>query len=69
MLLFMGIVKEQYDLVDIKGAIRYQDHLENIKFESSIYKDLMDLQGEYSEAITEWVAPDKQPLFKRDKKT
>jgi hypothetical protein len=69
MLLFMGIVKEQYNLADITGAIRYQDHLENIKFEPTIYKDLLDLQDEYSDAIKEWVAPDKQPLFKREKYT
>lgn len=67
MLLFMGIVKEQYDLEDINGSIRYQDHLETITFEPTIYKNLLDLQDEYSKAIKEWIAPDKQPLFKRDK--
>jgi len=66
-LLFMGIIKEQYKLENIKGAIRYNDHLEFIKYESVVYKNLLALQDEYNEAIQEWEAPDIQPLFKRDK--
>lgn len=67
MLLFMGMVMEKYKLEDIKGAIRYHDHLEFIKHEPIIYNKLLDLQEEYSEAIQEWVTPDERPLFKRDK--
>lgn len=67
MLLYMGLVKEQYKLEDIKGAIRYQDHLELINYEPTIYKDLLDLKDEYREAIQEWITPNKQPLFKREK--
>jgi hypothetical protein len=67
MLLYMGLVKKQYSLEDIQGAIRYQDHLELINYEPIIYKNLLELQDEYNEAIQEWVAPNKQPLFKRDK--
>ena len=67
MLIFMGIIMEQHKLENIKGAIRYQDHLEFIKYEPVIYKKLIALQGEYNKAIQEWVAPDDQPLFKRDK--
>ena len=67
MLLYMGLVKEQYELKDIKGAIRYQDHLELINYEPNIYKNLLELQNEYHEAIQEWITPNKQPLFKRDK--
>lgn len=66
MLLFMGIVMEEYKAENIKGAIRYHDHLEFIKYEPIIYKKLLGLQDEYNEAIQEWVAPNDQPLFKRD---
>ena len=67
MLLFMGMAMEKYKLGDIKGAIRYHDHLEFIKYEPIIYKNLLALQEEYNEAIQEWVTSDERPLFKRDK--
>ena len=66
MLLNMGILKEKYKFEDIKGAIRYFDHLELIKFESTVYRNLVGLQDEYRQAIHEWTPPNKQPLFKRD---
>lgn len=65
-LLIMGIVKEKYKLKGIQGAIRYFDHLELIKFESTIYRNLLDLQEEYKQAVHEWTPPNAQPLFKRD---
>jgi hypothetical protein len=68
MLLFMGLMKEKYKLEDIQGAIRYHDHLELFNFEPAIYKNLLNMQNEYREAISEWVPPNKQPLFKRDNK-
>lgn len=66
MLLFMGLVKEIYKPEIIQGAICYRDHLEAIKFEPVIYKQLLDLREEYSEAITEWKAPNVRPLFNRE---
>jgi hypothetical protein len=62
----MGILMENYGLEGIAGAIRYFDHLELIKFEPTVYRNLLDLQEEYSQAIREWTPPNKQPLFKRD---
>lgn len=67
MLLLMGIAMEEFQTENIKGAIRYRDHLEPIKYEPVIYKKLLALQEEFNEAIQEWEAPDNQPLFKRDK--
>ena len=68
MLLFMGIVMEQYKPENIRGAIRYNDHQEFIKYESETYEKLLDLQDEYSEAIRKWEAPNDRPLFNRDNK-
>lgn len=67
MLLFMGIALEEYKLGNVKGAIRFHDHLEPINYEPGIYKKLLNLQNEYNEAIQEWVTPDNRPLFSRDK--
>lgn len=66
MLLFMGITMEEYKLENIKGAIRYNDHLEVIKYDPIIYNKLLGITDEYKQAISEWVTPDSRPLFKRD---
>ena len=62
LLLSMGMTMEKYKLENIKGSIRYHDHLEIIKYEPTIYNNLLDLQREYNEAIQEWVTPDERPL-------
>ena len=67
MLLFMGIAMEECKLDNIKGAIRYHDHLEFIKFDPVIYNKLLELQNEYGKALQEWKAPDDRPLFSRDR--
>ena len=66
MLLFMGLVNEIYKLDSVKGAIKYQDHLEGIKFEPAIYHSLLELKDEYTEAIKEWKAPNTRPLYSRE---
>lgn len=68
MLLFMGLVLETYTPEKIQGAIHYHDHLEAIKFEPVIYKQLLGLRDEYREATKtkEWKAPNSRPLFNRD---
>ena len=65
-LLLMGMVLEKYKPENIKGAVCYQDHLEPMKYEPVIFKQLIDLQNEYKEAIKEWETPDTRPLFNRD---
>lgn len=66
MLLFMGLVNEIYQPDKISGAIRFQDHLEVIKYEPVIYRQLLDMRDEYRDAIEEWQAPNSRPLFNRD---
>jgi hypothetical protein len=65
-LLLMGLIQEEYEYEVIQGAILYKSHLEPIKFEPVIYKQLLDLQDEYKQAIHEWVPPNVRPLFNRD---
>jgi hypothetical protein len=67
-LLLMGLTMEKLKPGVIQGAIRYQDHLELIKYEPDIYKQLLGLQDEYREAIHEWAPPNVRPLFNRDQK-
>lgn len=66
MTLFMGLVNELYKPDKISGAIHYRDHLETIKFEPVIYRQLLDIRDEYREAIQEWQAPNPRPLFNRE---
>ena len=67
MLLLMGLIQEEYEFEAVQGAILYnRDHLELIKYEPVVYKQLLDLQDEYNQAIQEWVPPNVRPLFNRD---
>lgn len=68
MLLLMGLAQERFNSENVKGSIRYQDHLEPIKFEPVVYNQLLELQDEYQVAVQEWVPPNVRPLFSRDQK-